>query len=83
MYTIYHHFVFLTSLEPTLGVHHACAGMNFKLALSSTALDAILDSSVFSDILIVCENLTQISRVISLLLCYGKSIYYGVNQMLV
>lgn len=53
----YHHFVFLTSLESTLGVHHPRGGVNFKLAFSPTAFDAILDSPVVTDIFVVRKNL--------------------------
>lgn len=53
----YHHFIFLASLESTLRVHHPRGGMNFKLALSPTAFDAILDSPIVTDILVVRKNL--------------------------
>lgn len=53
----YHHFVFLASLESTLGVDHPRGGVNFKLAFSPTSFDAVLDPPVVTDILVVRKNL--------------------------
>lgn len=70
----HHHLVFLTGLESTLREHHTRGRMNFELALSAAALDAVLDLSVFADVSIVRENLTQISRVTSIVVVTGHSI---------